>query len=196
MLQKGRPRGFDRDAALQLAMEMFWEHGYEATSVADLTAAIGIRPPSLYAAFGSKEQLFREAVARYEEIEGGPAFAALAGGPTALAAVEAMLRANAVSYTAPGNPPGCLIVLGAITYTPSSQGIHDFLAEARRATTEAVRERFARGIADGDLPPDADPAALATYVTTVQYGMSLQARDGADRATLFAVVERAMRGIG
>lgn len=193
MLQKGRPRGYDRETALRRAIELFWEHGYEGTSVADLTAAMGIRPPSLYAAFGSKEELFREAVARYEETEGGPAFAALAGGPTALAAVAAMLRANAVAYTAPGNPPGCMIVLGAITYTPSSQGIHDFLAEARRATTEAVRERLRRGIADGDLAPDTDVEGLATYVMTVQYGMSLQARDGADLATLLAVVERAMR---
>ena len=174
-------------------MELFWEHGYEGTSVADLTTALDIRPPSLYAAFGSKEQLFREAVALYEEIEGGPAFAVLAGGPTALAAVEAMLRANAVAYTEPGNPPGCLIVLGAVTFTPSSQGIHDFLAEARRSATEAVRERLRRGIADGDLPAGTDVDGLATYVMTVQYGMSLQARDGADLATLLAVVERAMR---
>jgi AcrR family transcriptional regulator len=176
-------------------MELFWEHGYDGTSVADLTAAMAIRPPSLYAAFGSKEQLFREAVALYEEIEGGPAFAALAAGPTALTAVEAMLRANAAAYTAPDNPPGCLVVLGAVTYTPSSQGIHDFLAEARRATTEVVRERFARGIAEGDLPPGADPAALADFAMTVQFGMSLQARDGADHATLLAVVDRAMRGL-
>ncbi len=176
-------------------MELFWEHGYEGTSVADLTTAMAIRPPSLYAAFGSKEQLFREAVALYEQIEGGPAFAALAGGPTALAAVEAMLRANAVAYTAPGSPPGCLVVLGAVTYTPSSQGIHDFLAEARRATAEAVRERFARGIAEGELPADTDPAALADFAVTVQFGMSLRARDGADRATLLAVVDRAMRGL-
>ena len=176
-------------------MELFWERGYEGTSVADLTAAMDVRPPSLYAAFGSKEQLFREAVALYEEIEGGPAFAALAGGPTAIAGVEAMLRVNAAAYTAPGNPPGCLIVLGAVTYTPSSRGIHDFLAEARRAATEAVRERFVRGITEGDIPPGADPAALATFTMSVQFGMSLQARDGADEATLLAVVDRAVRGL-
>jgi AcrR family transcriptional regulator len=192
--ERGRPRGFDRDAALRLAMEAFWEHGYEGTSIGDLTARMGIRPPSLYAAFGSKEQLFREAVALYEGLEGEPPLQALREAPTALAGIEAMLRANVRSYTAPGRPTGCMVVLAATTYTPSTEGIRDFLAEQRRGGTGAVRERLARGEDDGDVPPGADIGALAAYVMSVQYGLSLQARDGAGRDELDAVVDCVLAG--
>jgi AcrR family transcriptional regulator len=189
MAERGRPRGFDRDAALRRAMETFWEHGYEGTSIGDLTAAMGIRPPSLYAAFGCKEQLFREAVRAYEGEEGEPPLRALRAAATAKEGVEAMLRANASSYTEPGRPTGCMIVLAATTYTPSTAGIRDFLAEERRLATDAVRERLARGQVDGDVPPGADTGALAAYVMSVQYGLSLQARDGATRAELNTVVD-------
>jgi AcrR family transcriptional regulator len=189
MAERGRPRGFDRGEALKRAMETFWEHGYEGTSIGDLTEAMGIRPPSLYAAFGCKEELFREAVAVYEDVEGEPALRALREAPTARDGVEAMLRANVCSYTEPGRPTGCMIVLAATTYTPSTAGIRDFLAEQRAGATAAVRERLARGQADGDVPPGADTGALAAYVMSVQYGLSLQARDGATRAELDAVVD-------
>jgi AcrR family transcriptional regulator len=193
VLQKrGRPRGFDRDVALRRAMEVFWEHGYEGTSIAELTEAAGVRPPSLYAAFGSKEQLFREAVALYQEVEGGPAFAALRDAPTALAGIEAMLRRNARDYTDPGRPRGCMIVLAATTYTPSTEGIRDFLAERRRGLVTAVHDRLAAGRAAGDVPADARIEALAGYVGSVQFGMSVQARDGASAADLAAVVDHAM----
>src|SRR5690606_2629003 len=194
MAVRGRPRGFDREAALRLAMEAFWEHGYEGTSIGDLTARMGIRPPSLYAAFGSKEALFREAVALYEGMEGEPALAALREAPTAIAGIEAMLRANVCSYTAPDKPKGCMVVLAATTYTPSTEGIRDFLAEQRRAGTAAVRERLERGQAEGDVPPGADTAALAAYVMSVQFGLSLQARDGATREELDTVVDCVLAG--
>ncbi|HYH28881.1 MAG TPA: TetR/AcrR family transcriptional regulator [Pseudonocardia sp.] len=189
MAERGRPRGFDRDEALRRAMESFWEHGYEGTSIGELCTAIGIRPPSLYAAFGSKEALFREAVALYEGMEGEPPLRALRDAPTAREGIEAMLRANVRSYTAPGRPTGCMVVLAATTYTPSTAGIRDFLTEQRRAGTAAVRERLVRGQADGDVPPGADTGALAAYVMSVQYGLSLQARDGAGRAELDTVVD-------
>lgn len=189
MAERGRPRGFDRAEALRLAMESFWEHGYEGTSIGELTAAMGIRPPSLYAAFGSKEALFREAVALYEDMEGEPPLRALEDSDTALAGIADMLRANVRSYTAPGHPTGCMIVLAATTYTPSTAGIRDFLAEQRRAATVLVRERLARGQSDGDVPPGADIGALAAYVMSVQYGLSLQARDGAGREELDTVVD-------
>ena len=194
MAVRGRPRGFDRTAALRLAMESFWEHGYEGTSVGDLTARMGIRPPSLYAAFGSKEALFREAVALYEGLEGEPALQALRDAPTAIGGIEAMLRANVRSYTMPGRPTGCMVVLAATTYTPSTEGIRDFLAEQRRAGTAAVAERLERGRADGDVPPGADTGALAAYVMSVQYGLSLHARDGATREQLDAVVDCVLAG--
>jgi AcrR family transcriptional regulator len=194
MAERGRPRGFDRAAALRLAMESFWEHGYEGTSIGDLTARMGIRPPSLYAAFGSKEELFREAVALYEGMEGAPALQELRDAPTAVGGIEAMLRANVRSYTETGRPTGCMVVLAATTYMPSTEGIRDFLAEERRGGTAAVRERLARGQADGDVPPGADTGALAAYVMSVQYGLSLQARDGATREELDTVVDCLLAG--
>ncbi|GAA1274500.1 TetR/AcrR family transcriptional regulator [Pseudonocardia aurantiaca] len=194
MAERGRPRGFDRAEALRRAMEVFWEHGYEGASISDLTTAMGIRPPSLYAAFGAKEDLFREAVARYEDVEGEPPLRALREAPTAREGVEAMLRANAHAYTEPGRPTGCMVVLAATTYTPSTEGIRDFLAEQRRLLTAAVRERLDRGQAEGDVPSGVDAGALAAYVSSVQFGMSLQARDGATRTELTAVVETAMAG--
>jgi AcrR family transcriptional regulator len=175
-------------------MEVFWARGYEGAAVSDLTAAMGINAPSLYAAFGDKEALFREAVALYEDSEGEPPMRALRDAPTALAGIEAMLRANVRSYTAVGRPKGCMIVLAATTYTPSTEGIRDFLAEQRRAGTGAVQERLARGQADGDVPPGAATGALAAYVMSVQYGLSLQARDGATREQLDAVVDCVLAG--
>lgn len=194
MAVRGRPRGFDRAAALRLAMESFWEHGYEGTSIGDLTARMGIRPPSLYAAFGSKEALFREAVALYEGMEGEPPIRALQEAPTAIGGIEAMLRANVRSYTVSGRPTGCMVVLAATTYTPSTEGIRDFLAELRRSGTAAVKERLVRGQAEGDVPPGADAGALAAYVMSVQYGLSLHARDGVTRDELDTVVDCVLAG--
>jgi AcrR family transcriptional regulator len=194
MAERGRPRGFDRATVLRRAMEVFWEHGYEGASIGELTAAMGIRPPSLYAAFSCKEALFREAVALYADSEGEPPLRALHDAPTARDGIAAMLRANVAAYTVPGRPTGCMIVLAATTYTPSTAGIRDFLAEQRRASTATVRDRLARGQADGDVPSGADTGALAAYVMSVQYGLSLQARDGAGRDELSAVVGCVLAG--
>jgi AcrR family transcriptional regulator len=175
-------------------MEVFWERGYEGTSISDLSAAIGVHPPSLYAAFGSKEDLFREAVALYDTLEGSATQEALDGAPTARAAVEAMLRLHAEHYTDPDKPTGCLIVLGATTWTPHNEAVRQYLAGLRAKTHDALRERFSRGIADGDLPPGTDIEALAAYFNTVIEGLSIQARDGVSRKAMNVIVDLALAG--
>src|SRR5690625_5244323 len=141
MADRGRPRNFDRAVALRRAMEVFWERGYEGTSIAHLTAAMGINPPSLYATFGSKESLFREAIALYDTVEGAPINSALNDSPTAREAVEAMLRHNVDAYTSPETPNGCMIVLSATVGTPANEPVRDFVAKYRRNTVEDLRQR-------------------------------------------------------
>lgn len=192
MAVRGRPRTFDRTAALHRAMEVFWQHGYDGASMSDLTSAMGINSPSLYAAFGSKEQLFREAVAYYDETEGAVAAAALRDLPTARDAIAAVLRHQVTAFTDPNRPRGCMIVLAATTSTDRTRGVHDHLAEWRTATEGDIRDRIARGIADGDVPAGADPGAIAAFYNAVNQGMAIQARDGADRAKLSAVAEAAI----
>ena len=190
MVTRGRPRTFDRDTALRRAMEVFWDHGYEATSVSDLTTAMGINSPSLYAAFGSKEQLFREAVAHYDQTEGAAAAAALRELPTARESIAEVLRHNVIAFTEPDQPPGCMIVLAACT--DRSQTVHDHLADWRLALEKDFAERITRGIADGDVPAVADAEAVAAFYNTVNHGMAIQARDGADRTKLSAIAEAAI----
>lgn len=192
MAERGRPRSFDRAAALRRAMEVFWRRGYEGTSLGDLTEAMGINKPSLYAAFGCKEALFREAVELYDAVEGTATEQALREAPTAREAVETMLRKNAEAYTSPEKPSGCMIVLAAMIGTPESQGVRDYLSGLRRAGIVAVRRRLERGVAEGELPAGTDTGALAAFYSTVLQGLSIQARDGASRQTLGAIIDSAM----
>jgi AcrR family transcriptional regulator len=192
MAGRGRPRAFDRTEALRRAMTVFWERGYEGASISDLSAAMGINSPSLYAAFGCKEQLLREAVALYNEIEGADIATALRERPTAREAIAEVLRRNAVAYTDPATPTGCMIVLTATTYTEGNETVHDHLADWRMSLERDFVERIKRGIADGDVPAGADAATIAAFYNTVNHGMAIQARDGADRRTLRAVAEAAI----
>ncbi|MCM6774334.1 TetR/AcrR family transcriptional regulator [Nocardia sp. CDC159] len=192
MAERGRPRAFDRDRALRRAMEVFWEHGFEGTSMSDLTAAMGINSPSLYAAFGSKEQLFREAVRLYGGTHGGYTARALREEPTARRSIEAMLRDNAVAYVEETTPRGCMVVLAGSTYTTRNTAVRDFLVDMRTQTKRDIRARLDRGVVEGDLPPDTDTADLAEFYATVLFGLSIQARDGADLPQLQRSIDRAM----
>jgi AcrR family transcriptional regulator len=192
MAKRGRPREFDRNVALRRAMEVFWQRGYEGASLSELTAAMGINSPSLYAAFGCKEELFREAVALFATMEGEAAHRALSEEPTARGAVEAMLRHNADAYADPETPRGCMIVLTAMACTRENECVRDFCAERRRSAQQQLHRRLERAVAEGELPKSTDTAALADYYTTVLQGLSIQARDGASREKLHAIVTCAM----
>jgi AcrR family transcriptional regulator len=170
----------------------FWEHGYEATSVADLTAAMGIGAPSLYAAFGDKKTLFREAVQVYVEQIGGFAGRALAEEPTARAAIARTLRQAAVEYTVPDRPHGCMIISAVVNYSDSAEEVAAGLRAMRESNVRAFEQRIQDDVNAGVLPPDTDAGALARFTGAVMQGMSQQSRDGATREELLAVAEAAM----
>lgn len=192
MTERGRPRSFDRAAALRRAMEVFWAQGYDGTSMTDLIAAMDVNSPSIYAAFGSKEALFREAVALYRATEGGRIWGAMTTAPSARAAIETVLRVSAVEFTRPGKPRGCLIVLGALHADDGNEAVRRELQELRAENMTMLLRRLKRGVAEGELPDGPDWRAIATFYITVQQGMSIQARDGASRKALLAVADCAM----
>ncbi len=192
MAGRGRPRQFDRDLALRQAMDVFRQRGYDGASLGELTEAMGINPPSLYAAFGCKEALFREALELYVSTEGSTTARALSELATARAAIEAMLHNAAKNFTSHQPGRGCLVVLGAPHRTAENGEIFDDLVDRRERTQKQIRDRLKRGIADGDVPKGADVTAIAAYYATVLNGLSLQVRDGAPRKRLLGVVDCAM----
>ncbi|MEV0713173.1 helix-turn-helix domain-containing protein [Asanoa sp. NPDC050611] len=188
----GRPRAFDEETVLDRATEVFWRHGYEGASLSTLTDAMGINRPSLYAAFGSKEQLFQRAFARYHAAQVARARAALAQ-PTAYAAVEAFLRSSADGLTAADHPAGCLSVQGGLACSPENGRISEILATGRAATEDALNERLSRAAEEGDLPDGMDARALARFVMALSEGHAVHAAAGASREDLQASVDIAMR---
>lgn len=193
MAVRGRPRTFDPDIALRQALDLFWERGYEGTSLNDLAEAMGIASASIYACFGSKPELFRKVMALYGRTSGEPPRRALREQPTARAAIHAMLRATADEITRPDAPHYCMLVLAAPTGAVENHEIREFLADRRRDQFATIEDRLARGVTDGDLAaPPAGLGALARYYTTVVQGLSVQARDGATRAELETVITCAM----
>jgi AcrR family transcriptional regulator len=192
MSSRGRPRAFDRTVALKRGMEVFWQHGFEGSSMTDLTTAMGISSPSPYAAFGSKEALYLEAVCHFSETAAAGTFRALMEAPTLREGLAGMLNASIGCSTQQGRPQGCMIALGATHCAPENDGIRQELKEMRRTLQDTLRLKFEAAIADGLLPPDADAASLAAYYATVVHGISIQARDGATREELTAVVAHAL----
>lgn len=188
----GRPRTFDTDAALENAMQVFWRKGYEGASLSDLTAAMGINPPSLYAAFGSKDALFRKAMDRYEAGPGSYTPKALLA-PTARAVAEQLLAGAVALHGTARNPKGCLGVQGALACGETASGVQRDQSARRIVAERLVRQRFERAKAEGDLPDDASPADLARYLRAVICGMAVQSADGATRKELQKTAEMAMR---
>ncbi|MBE1471723.1 TetR/AcrR family transcriptional regulator [Kibdelosporangium phytohabitans] len=192
MTTRGRPRAFDRGEVLAKALEAFWEHGFEATSVAGLTKAMGIGPPSLYAAFGDKKALFREAVAVYQRTHGAFAARALAEEPTARQGIARMLHEAATQYTSPAHPRGCLIISAAVNCTPDSADIEQHLRDERNANVADLERRIQSDVDSGTLPAGTNARALAVFTAATLQGMSQQARDGASREDLEAVAASSM----
>jgi AcrR family transcriptional regulator len=188
----GRPRAFDTKKALDAALKVFWRKGYEGASLPELTKAMGINRPSLYAAFGNKEALFRKAIDRYAE---GPACHTREAleQPTAREVVERLLHGTINLTTGARNPRGCFLVQSALACGDAAASARRETAKRRAGGEASLRERFERALAEGDLPPDADPADLARYVATVSHGISVQAAGGATRDDLRKVAEMALR---
>jgi AcrR family transcriptional regulator len=193
-MPRGGKRTFDVDVALERAVELFARQGYEGTSIAELTAAMGINPPSLYAAFGNKRHLFDLVVERYGEHRHAYLEDVL-GQPTAQLAARRLLVGAVEHDTQLGQPPGCLTVQGCLTCGSENGDVAAQLADVRRSTQEAMQRRLEQGVADGDLPEDIDSAGLARYLSTVAQGISVQASGGASREQLLDVAETALRAV-
>ncbi|MEV7694014.1 TetR/AcrR family transcriptional regulator [Microbacterium sp. NPDC089189] len=189
----GRPRTFDIDEALDRAVVVFWSKGFEGASLDDLTEAMGISRPSLYRAFGSKEDLFSRALERYTEGLTSYFVRALAE-PTSEAVATAVLHGTAEAATMPGFPTGCLGVQGALATGDESRGVRDALVAWREGGIVHLTRRFEQAMASGDLPASTDPHFLALYLRTIANGIAVQATSGSSRADLLRVADLALAG--
>lgn len=193
MAERGRPREFALDDALDRAIEVFWRQGYEGTTLEDLTTAMDISRPSLYAAFGNKEETFRRAVDRYATVDMAYIDEAIAQ-PTARKVAEYYLNSNVLAITAPGRPAGCLSVQGGLSASSEHQRVVAFLSQSRAAGEARFATRFQRAIDEGDLAADENARELAKYLATVTGGLAVQATGGATRQELKHIAERALLG--
>jgi len=192
LIQRGRPRAFDLDAALERAMHVFWAKGYEGAALSDLTRAMRINRPSLYAAFGNKEQLFRKVLDRYAS---GPLayFEKALEAPSARDVIEQILFGAAKLASDPRLPGGCLMVQGALACGDAAGSVRKEIAARRTASEIALRRRLQRATRERDLLGNAEPAELARYVMTVLQGMAVQGANGATRVQLRRVAQLALR---
>lgn len=189
---RGRPRVFDQDEALDKAMQIFWNRGYEGASIAELTKTLGINKPSLYSAFGNKQALFKKALSRYAA--GPVSFARdVINEPTARKVAESFLYKAAEFLAEPSHPKGCMIVQGALSSGESADLVKDILINYRNSYENLLAERFEKAKIDGDLPSDADPKALAKYLATMHQGMSVQATSGATKEELLKTASLAIK---
>jgi AcrR family transcriptional regulator len=195
---RGRPRSFDRDQALQQAMQVFWSKGYEGTTMADLTEAIGVKAPSLYAAFGDKNALFREAVDFYSRTVSAEPLRQLQAGNGIREDLYAMLRASVRMYAGKGGTPGlpvgkgCMVVISAINCAPENAEHSDALSQRRHKRRNEIRARLQQAQREGEIRADADVTALGDFYTNFLNGMALGARDGVSSARLTATLQHAM----
>ncbi len=190
--KRGRPPAFDRETVLAAARDTFWQHGYDGSSIADLTAAMGITPQSLYAAFGSKAELYRETLDQYRRMprpEPGNPFQDKVDTVTAF---ERFLTNSAKIFTAPEHPKGCMISTAVLNCAEENEPIAHHVASMRLQTLDIFTARIERGIAEGDMRPDADARSLARFLGAIVQGMSVQARDGATTDELLALLSHAL----
>jgi AcrR family transcriptional regulator len=191
---RGRPAEFDRDTALKEATKLFWERGYEGTSLDDLIAAMGISASSFYNSFGSKEALYCEATRSYLESSGQWFFGILNDESTdTKTAFARLFEATAKEFTRGDHPPGCMISLAGTHCPPEMENIREMMAEHRAFSEDAMAARIRKGVADGDMPKDTDCDMLAAYYSAVARGLAVQARDGASRAKLAEIGRLSMR---
>jgi AcrR family transcriptional regulator len=189
---RGRPRQLDRQRALETALDLFWRYGYEGTSIADLTASMEVTPPSLYAAFGSKKQLYREVLDFYSASYGSYVERALVEEPSARAAVERILTDGLATYLHQDGPRGCVVASAMLTGATENQEMVAELTNRRLAVTGVIKNRLDRAAAEGELAEGTDTATLAAFYAAIIQGMSVQAHDGASEATLRGLIAVAM----
>lgn len=190
--RRGRPATFDREAALEAAVSLFWRHGYDGTSIAMLTEAMGVTAPTLYSAFGSKGALYCAALGHYQQQERRTNAPALARSTTTYRMIEDFLRASAARFTAPDRGRGCMIAIGAIQCGPDGQAAADATGAARADALARFVALLDVAKAKGEIPADTDCEALARFYMAVIQGMAVQATDGADPSQLNALVEVAL----
>jgi AcrR family transcriptional regulator len=191
----GRPISFDKDAALEAAMLLFWERGFEGTSMADLTQAMGLNPSSIYAAFGDKHALFQLAVKRYMEKRAQYAGKALEE-PTLERVVRALFDSTVAFLTAPGHPPTCMTLSGAVGCSVDATPARDIMTEIRKQNEAVMRERFIKAQRSGELPKDVNVDDYTRYLSTIIAGLSIQAANGSTKAELKRTAQMALQHLG
>ena len=191
----GRPISFDKDAALEAAMLLFWERGYEGTSMADLTQAMGLNPSSIYAAFGDKHALFQLTVKRYMEIRAQYAVKALEE-PTLERFIRALFDNTVAFLTTPGHPPICMTLTGATGCSVDAKPARDLMTEIRKQNQGALRKRLLKARKSGELPKGINLDDYTRYLSSIIAGLSIQAANGSTKQELKRTAKMALRHLG